>query len=266
MHAEDFRIHVINGYIQDTYLVEYSDKILLLDGGSRPDVPIIEDFITKKLGRKMSDLRLILVSHMHPDHAGAAPFLREKYGTLIAAYHEVDDWYAGAIGALQHLLDSLMAYFVVYKSKKPFKNIRYPRFLKPDILLYDNDSIPFFNDWRVKHAPGHTSHQVVFYHAQKQILYAADTVLKVNTYCVLPFPINLRSYAVITLQKLSELKIQKVLLAHGGICENREFSDLFISLIPKLYNDLKPPMNLLRYVSGFPKPIKEYLAMENNSL
>ncbi|MGR5470684.1 MBL fold metallo-hydrolase, partial [Vibrio astriarenae] len=54
------------------YLAEYPDKLMLLDGASRADILHLKDFIEHQLNRRFSDLKLVIVTHMHPDHAGAA--------------------------------------------------------------------------------------------------------------------------------------------------------------------------------------------------
>lgn len=74
------QLHRIQGYIQTMYLAEYPDKLMLLDGASRADIPHLEDFIEHQLHRPFSDLKLVVVTHMHPDHAGGAHRLRDLTG------------------------------------------------------------------------------------------------------------------------------------------------------------------------------------------
>jgi glyoxylase-like metal-dependent hydrolase (beta-lactamase superfamily II) len=93
-----FTIHIIEGYISSLYLVEYDDGMLLLDGGCVNDVKRIEDYCKLVLNRSPSDIKLAVVSHMHPDHAGGAVALRKKYGIAIAAHKDVDLWYSGVGG------------------------------------------------------------------------------------------------------------------------------------------------------------------------
>ena len=76
------QIHRLNGYIHEIYLVEYAHGLLLLDGMSRCDIDILRRFITGTLGRPFTDLKLVVVTHMHPDHAGAAQALRKISGCL----------------------------------------------------------------------------------------------------------------------------------------------------------------------------------------
>lgn len=52
------------------YLAEYPDKLMLLDGASRADIPHLKDFIEHQLNRSFTDLKMVVVTHMHPDHAG----------------------------------------------------------------------------------------------------------------------------------------------------------------------------------------------------
>lgn len=57
----------LDGYIQSTYLAVYPDKIMLLDGGCRPDVAMVLDYIKTILQRPITDLKVVVVTHMHPD-------------------------------------------------------------------------------------------------------------------------------------------------------------------------------------------------------
>ena len=88
-------IHTLAGYIQHIYLVEDSKGLLLLDGCSRADVDNVCRYITQTLGRPLSDLKLIVVTHMHPDHAGGAIKLRERTGAQVASHPKAINWYAG---------------------------------------------------------------------------------------------------------------------------------------------------------------------------
>ena len=94
VETPNFTIHSIDGYIETLYLVVYSDKLLLLDGGCRCDADDVVDYI-RRLGRRMEELKLIVVTHPHPDHSGAAPHLHRLYGTAIAAIPTINEWYSG---------------------------------------------------------------------------------------------------------------------------------------------------------------------------
>lgn len=248
--TENFKIHHIEGWIEEIYIVEYSDKILLLDGATSQDTEKIYHFITKKLNRKITDLKLSLVSHLHPDHSAAAYKLRQQYNIPIAAHKNIDDWYKGFGGRFQHKMDELLAFYVSRKQKRPFKILKHPVVLKPDYFIDDGDNIPFFEDWKVIFAPGHTNHQLTFYHPEEKILYAADVAVCVNQRLQLPYPVELKDLAKNTLLKLSELDVETLLLAHGGIIQQENVNNLFLTLLPKLYNKPSFPLNLIKYFVG----------------
>ena len=178
--SNSYKIHEINGLIQSTYLFEYKDKMLLSDCVCRSDLERIENFVQQKLNRSMNDIKLAVVSHMHPDHAGLARKLRDKYNIPLATHYASDLWYSGFRGQLQHILDIIMAWFVSYKKNNPAKSMWYPAKIKADYILRDGDLLPFFNDWKVVFTPGHTAHDISIYNVNDLTIYTADVVLKIN--------------------------------------------------------------------------------------
>ncbi|WP_299492040.1 MBL fold metallo-hydrolase [uncultured Shewanella sp.] len=210
------QLHPINGYIQTIYLIEYSNKLLLLDGCSRADIPVLKEYICIKLKRKLQDLRLVVVTHMHPDHAGAAHKLREITGCKIAAAKVAGQWYSGFDGKLMHLTDILLTLWVANKMKKPRRNIYYSSQLKADYHLEDGALLPGFDDWKVIYTQGHTDRDLSLYHEITERLYVADLLVKVKTKFIPPFPIFYPNRYRESLQKVKMLKPQIIALAHGG--------------------------------------------------
>jgi glyoxylase-like metal-dependent hydrolase (beta-lactamase superfamily II) len=213
------KLHLIKGYIQSIYLAEYPEKLLLLDGCCRADVKLVEDYICQVLNRPMSDLKLVIVSHMHPDHAGAAQVLRNRHSCLIASMNSARHWYHGWQGVCGHLIDLLLAYYVVKAHQQPFKNLWYKRKLVADHGLEDNQYLPGFDDWQVIYTPGHTDRDISLYHAKSKQVYVGDTILKVKGRFIVPFPICHPNQYKRSLIRLKELKVQKYLMAHGEISE-----------------------------------------------
>ena len=79
------RIVRLDGYIQNTYLAIYPDKLLLLDGCCRADVPMVLDYIKNTLHRPITDLKVVVVTHMHPD------FVSEGMGLSTEQSHEFNE-------------------------------------------------------------------------------------------------------------------------------------------------------------------------------
>ncbi|MEN8138315.1 MAG: MBL fold metallo-hydrolase [Bacteroidota bacterium] len=257
MEYSDFKIHHLEGYIQSLYLVEYSDKLLLLDGGSRGDVLWIENFITKTLKRPISDLKLIVVTHLHPDHAGAAPHLREKYNIPIAGHPELDYWYLGYRGQMQHLIDTLLAWYVAVKSRDNYKRMWYPRSLKPDYEVCDGQSLPFFDDWEVICTPGHTTHDISVLNRNEKLIYIGDLAVKLGGKFNLPFPVSLPKVMGKSLDKVIDLDLHKILFAHGGVVSKNP-KEALLHVKSKLKSYPPHKFRKMKWFTNMNKAIKNY--------
>ncbi|MBU2897387.1 MBL fold metallo-hydrolase [Vibrio hepatarius] len=210
------KLHSINGYIQKIYLVEYSGKLLLLDGASRADIPYIEHYITEVIEQPFTNLTVVIVTHMHPDHAGAAHKLRDLTGCILVSADKSKQWYSGLDGMLMHFTDLVLARWVAGRLKKPKRRLWYPRFLQPDVTLNDGQPIPYFEDWVVLETPGHTDRDLSVYHKQQGILYIADLIVEVKQRLIAPFPIFHPNKYRQSLQRVYDMAPTTLLLAHSG--------------------------------------------------
>ena len=136
------QLHTLKGYIQNIYLVQDDAGLLLLDGCSRADIATVCDYIQQQLGLPLTALKLIMVTHMHPDHAGGAHKLRRLTGAAIACHPKARRWYAGVLGRTAHLIDVSLTWWVANRLGKPKRHIWYNPILKPDLLLLDGQALP----------------------------------------------------------------------------------------------------------------------------
>ena len=216
------KIHQLQGFIQSIYLVEYPDKLLLLDGCCRADIDLLKQFITGELGRSFSDLKLVVVTHMHPDHAGAAHKLRKMTGCKIASTKKPNQWYAGLTGKFNHLTDLASAIWVANRLKRPKRNLWYSPYLKADIGLADHDTLPGFDDWLVLETEGHTDRDLSVLHLPTQRMYVADLFVKVKNRFIPPIPVNFPKPYLASIIKVRDLQPASIMLAHGGEVELTE--------------------------------------------
>lgn len=228
------KLHLFDGYIQTIYLAEYKDKLLLLDGCSRVDVKTIVHFITQKLNRSLFDLKMVVVTHMHPDHAGAAQQLRHLTGCKIAASNTEGQWYHGLDGILMHLTDMMLIKWVATRKGKSIRNVWYKRTLTPDIYLNDGDLLPDFNDWQALQTPGHTDRDISLFHIPSQKVYVADLMVIVKNRFIPPFPIFYPHFYRASVNRIFALKPKGIYLAHSGEVHLNEQDIIFLkSKIPK---------------------------------
>ncbi len=234
IHTRKFNLYRLKGWIEDIYIAEYPEEILLLDGGTIYDTNLIIDFIVLYLKREIKYLKLSVSTHLHPDHSAAAFEIRERYKIPIAAYHNIDEWYTGCGGKIQHKTDSWLGTYVARKKRKKSKLLKHPRFINPDYKLHSDDVLTFFDDWQVIEAPGHTHHQICLYNADNKILYAADTFLHIGKNFQLPYPVDIPQMMLQTLDRLKSIEIKILLLAHSGILRNLNFTEIFENLKNKV--------------------------------
>lgn len=212
---EDFKIHLVEGYIQKTPIIEYIDKILVMDGGCRSDSPAIKTYLNKISGGNKK-VKLVIGSHIHPDHAGGAGYLKKFLNVPMAAPENINDWYSSLGGFIQHKIDISLGHYVAVATKLPFRLMYYPRKIDFDYGLENKKNIPFFHDWKVYSAKGHTLHDVVFFNEKEKILYAADVILKVKDRFFLPIPVTFPRLMKKSIEMIYDLKPEHIFLAHGG--------------------------------------------------
>ena len=232
MSERSFIIHKINGYISTLFLIETDGNFLLLDAGCSCDFQTIKEFLEDK-GKTLKDLKLVVVTHMHPDHAGGVKYFK-KHGIPIASTEGAYKWYRGLGGFIQHKVDTLLAQFSARRKQKVLKPVNYKRRFKPDFLLKDGDSLPFFSDWKVSCTPGHTLYDIVLYNQKEKVLYLADLILKIDDKFVLPFPILFPDLMLRSLERVKEYNFDTLLFAHDGILDKKDMGISFKKLIENL--------------------------------
>lgn len=224
---KNFKMHIIDGYISNLYLLEYKNGLLLFDSGAVNDVRRIENYCVNTLKRSPSEITLTFVSHMHPDHSGGATKLRKKYGIPIAAYKDCDRWYSGIGGFIQHKSDTVMMMLVARNKNRNFEQVLYRPRISPDYLLNDLDRLPFFEDWQVVHVPGHTLHDTVLYNQDEAMLYAADCFIYMDGVLRLPLPVMFPHKMNDSFEKMSSLNPQTIIVAHGETISTALEPDIF---------------------------------------
>lgn len=210
------KVVAIKGYIQTTYLAVYPNKLLLLDTGCHSDVDSILDYITNTLQRPISQLKTVVVTHMHPDHAGGAELLKQKTGCHIVTAAHYKPWYNGVAGKIGHIHDLLLTYYVAHRQGKKVTSLWYDPQMKADTYVQDGDRIPNFEDWQVLSTAGHTDRDISLWHAETNQVYVADLILKIKSKFVSPLLITLPYVYRASVAKIRDLQPETVILAHEG--------------------------------------------------
>jgi glyoxylase-like metal-dependent hydrolase (beta-lactamase superfamily II) len=253
--AGDFIIHPIRGYISMIYLAVYADKILMLDGGSRSDAARVEKYCVNTLNRPVTDIRLCVASHAHPDHAGGAVELRKRHGIPVAAHPFIDRWYSGISGTLQHKVDCVMAHVVRAADRVSFQRIVSRRLVRPDIVLGDGGALPGFEDWQALHVPGHTLHDLALYNREAGVLYAGDCIINRNGKFNIPIPVFFHGAMRRSYGKLAALDARTIIPAHGNVVENADCREIFARMMDLLEKPRNEMSKMAHRVSVFAPPV-----------
>lgn len=138
----------------NAYLIKTATGFVLIDTGMRGNRASLErQLIDAGCGR--SQLKLIIVTHGDPDHAGNPAYLRKTYGAKIAMHAdevpavEQGDMFAsrGRVRLGRRLMKPLMSVFRLRKADR----------FTPDVILKDGDRLDAYGlPAVVLHVPGHS--------------------------------------------------------------------------------------------------------------
>ncbi|MBT1451673.1 MBL fold metallo-hydrolase [Glaciecola sp. XM2] len=208
------QLHRLKGYIQNIYLIEYEHGCMLLDGGCRADFDIVSDYFRTTLKRPLTDLKVVMVTHMHPDHAGCAHYLREKTGCLVVSGVFEHHWYEGLSGRFSHLTDILLTHWVAGRLGRKRRLIWYPRKLRADVQLQDGQPVPGFEQWSIVATPGHTHMDISIYSEKHELIYVADLIVSNKKQLTPPYPVHFPNIYRESVAKLKAFEGFKILMAH----------------------------------------------------
>lgn len=139
--------------------------LILVDTGPAGCTDDIES-AARRLGRSITDIHTILLTHGHADHVGSLAEVKARSGA-VAVMHTID----GAVvsGAARGSRRGLGALFGGRSADKPTST-------GIEVLFQSGESVPF-RDFRALHTPGHTAgHASYLLEREGGVLFAGDAL------------------------------------------------------------------------------------------
>ena len=185
------------------YLIRGWDKNVLIDTGTSSNFPYLVECL-RRLGLKTKDIALVLLTHEHWDHIGAAAFF---FKTAVIAAHR--------LAANKIELQDEFVTETKYRdaASEPFY---------AHVWLEDDTLIALGNyELRVLHTPGHTSGCICVYEPTERLLFSGDTVFAGGTLSDIATSGNISDY-VNSVERLSSLRIAELCPGHGRVSDTPE--------------------------------------------
>ena len=190
------------------YLAIDADRVTVIDTGLKGSAERVLRAV-ESAGRKPQDVRQIVITHHHGDHAGSLAALAERTAAQV----------------MVHALDA-----PIVRGERPPPGPSSGGLLKPllarmaqaapaarvDREMADGDEIDALDGVRVVHTPGHTPGSICLYCAKRRLLFVGDAAA--NTFG-LRGPVGWftedMAQAKESIRKLAALDFEAVFFGHG---------------------------------------------------
>lgn len=201
-------------------LLEEDGGVTALDTGYGPAGWRIRRWFRQN-SRNADQLKSVLLTHAHVDHAGCAAKLRRWSNAAIHLHPEDANLLRGrhrqpGISRIGEWTERFLRPVVGFGRFDGFEP------------LFDGQELPNWGGLRVVHLPGHTPGHVGFYSASKKILFAGDAILSRGRRCFFPARIFNSDHPAVreSILRVADLDVDWVYPSHHRGLEHNLMLDI----------------------------------------
>jgi len=147
----------------NVYIVINGEELAVIDTGLPGNAKKIIRYI-QKIGHHPTDIKTIILTHFHMDHAGCAKELKDLTNAKVAVHVEDADYVSGK-EPLPEPKSILLTAALSYPKTAP---------AQVDVILMDGDKIAGLT---VIHTPGHTPGSIMLLDEKRKALFTGDSLI-----------------------------------------------------------------------------------------
>lgn len=211
-----YRIPTMGSAINSFLFIENDSSLTLIDTG----IPSAPEKITKALKflkQDVSNIKNLIFTHSHDDHAGGGAKMIELIGSPTVLAHEKEIEYLESGKNPPRDLSHLAGLFFRFMPEGGFEKIAVTR------GLTDGEVLPLGGGLKIIHTPGHTPGHISLLHMPSQTLITGDSVFNFGfkiAWSLSAFCTNFNQSKE-TAQRFLDLDFGPVAFTHGPHIANK---------------------------------------------
>lgn len=145
-------------------LIVTGKDITLIDTGVKDSEKKISEYI-RQIGRDISEIKTVILSHSHPDHIGSAAMIKNLAGCRILAHPAEKDWIENI--EIQNNERPVPGFFNLVSN-----SVRIDEYLADNQELSLDDGVTA----KIIHSPGHSKGSLNILFREDRVLFTADSI------------------------------------------------------------------------------------------
>lgn len=197
----------------NTYLIQTGDGHILVDTGMSGDDKELEEAFSEA-GVNPKDVKLMIITHAHPDHVGSVARMKEMTGADILC-HEYAASFIRAGKSSPIIAHDLLGKLLNVSTPSKYQGV------EPDIVFKEEfDLRDYAINGKVIHTPGHTQGSVTIILENGEML-LGDLVRETDAKIHMGRFYEDKDTLIQSLETLAAYDAKKIYMSHGTFIDNK---------------------------------------------